>query len=189
MAALVQPFRLDRIPDNLLREPLDYLMADHVRQRKVCDALGILITGAARDDTQDMAEAIVAYLSGDFLLHVQDEEIDLFPCLRGAAADSGEEVASLEGLKCDHAADLALAKGLVADLRQMATSGGTRTSPGFIRVAVAFTATERRHLALEDQVILPLARRRLSAADLDRIGHAMAARRNIDFPLQSDIVP
>jgi hemerythrin-like domain-containing protein len=49
--------------------------------------------------------------------------------------------------------------------------------------------TERRHLGLEDQVILPLARRRLSPADLDRIGRAMAARRNIDFPLQSDIVP
>lgn len=188
MAAPVQPFRLDRIPDNLLREPLDYLMADHVRQRKVCDALDILATGTARDDTLSMADAVVAYLSGDFLLHIQDEEIDLFPCLQ-AAAEGDDDVASLESLKRDHVADLALAKGLVADLRQMAVSDVARTSASFNRSAVAFAVTERRHLGLEDQVILPLARRRLSPTDLDRIGRAMAARRNIEFPVQSDIVP
>jgi hemerythrin-like domain-containing protein len=189
MAALVQPFRLDRIPDNLLREPLDYLMADHVRQRKVCDALDILAAGTARDDDAlAIADAVVAYLSGDFLLHIQDEEIDLFPYLEAAANRDGD-VASIEGLKRDHVTDLALAKALVTELRQLAVSEGAPRSAGFNRGAVAFTMTERRHLGLEDQVILPLARRRLSPADLDRIGRAMAARRNIDFPLQSDIVP
>lgn len=188
MAAPVQPFRLDRIPDNLLREPVDYLMADHVRQRKVCDALDILAADATQVDTLTIADAVVAYLSGDFLLHIQDEEIDLFPRLQ-AAAEGDNDVASIESLKRDHVAALALAKGLVADLRQMAVSDGARRSADFNRIAVEFTVTERRHLGLEDQVILPLARRRLSPADFDRIGRAMAARRNIDFPHQSDIVP
>ena len=43
MPHAVQRFRLDRIPDNLLREPLEYLGADHIRQRKICNALDTLL--------------------------------------------------------------------------------------------------------------------------------------------------
>ena len=42
--------------------------------------------------------------------------------------------------------------------------------------------TERRHLKLEDDVVLPLAQRRLSPDELEQIGRSMAARRNIAFP-------
>ena len=46
----------------------------------------------------------------------------------------------------------------------------------------AFAEGQRRGRAWENGFILPLARRRLTRADLALIGHNMARRRDIDFP-------
>jgi hemerythrin-like domain-containing protein len=54
--------------------------------------------------------------------------------------------------------------------------------PSLSRLATAFTATMRSHLAWEERVILPLARRRLSTAQAEAIGRRMAARRGVAYP-------
>jgi hemerythrin-like domain-containing protein len=44
-----------------------------------------------------------------------------------------------------------------------------------------FVALNRSHLEFENTHVLPLARQVLAVAELERLGRAMAARRNVPF--------
>ena len=48
--------------------------------------------------------------------------------------------------------------------------------------ARAFAEAQRRHIAWENNVLLPLARKRLTEADLKELGRNMAAMRGIVYP-------
>ena len=178
-----QPFQFERIPDNLLREPIDFLFADHFRQRTLCNALKSLVDGGEGQQSHQIAEALLGYLSEDFLWHIEDEEIDLYPALRRRCRQEDDIDGILDGLARDHAADEHLARGIVQDLNRIIDDGASTKRPSFERLATAFVATESRHLILENDLVLPLARRRLTTEDLERIGRAMAARRGIELPL------
>lgn len=179
----MQRFRLDRIPDNLLREPLEFLLADHMRQRKMCNALDALCLGNDPVNSEDIVAVTFAYLSEDFQLHISDEEIDLFPSLR-AVLDIAYDVEDLiDALMRSHALELTIASDIVLLLqRAQQVSGAASNVMENSRLLTSFTQCLRRDLAIEDQMLLPLARKHLSAANLDRIGRAMARRRNIDYP-------
>ena len=178
----VRRFRLERIPDNLLRDPVAFLIADHVRQQKICNALDLLAADSMSDGFHETAAAIADYLSEDFPLHIQDEETDLFESLRVACCFKEDVVSLIDCLTHDHVADLSLAAGIVADLRKLAVHGREADVPHFARLAGAFSATERRHLDLEEKVLLPLAQHRIPAEELERVGRAMARRRGIEYP-------
>ena len=179
---LERPFRFDRIPDNLLREPLDYLVADHYRQQRLCDALDLLVLSPECPAAALTAAAIVEYLVAEFPLHIADEETDLFPRLRARCLPADDVGDLLDGLEQDHAADTSLARGIASYLADYPSRQSGAGIPKFERLANAFVLTERRHLAMEADLLVPLARRRLSAEDLEQIGRAMAARRQTDFP-------
>lgn len=179
----MQRFRLDRIPDNLLREPLDFLLADHMRQRKICNALDALSLRPEEINAAEIMAVTFAYLSEDFQLHISDEEIDLFPTLR-AVPDIKDGLEDLiDALTRSHAIELSLASDIVVLLREApkTSSDAVDVSP-YSKLLVSFTQCLRRNLAVEDQMLLPLARKHLSDANLDQIGRAMAKRRNIDYP-------
>lgn len=177
-----RPLRFERIPDNLLREPLDYIVADHYRQQRLCDALELLTTEPDSPAAPAMAAAIAGYLSDEFPLHIADEEIDLFPRLRARCLQDDDIGGLLDGLRRDHAADTSLARGIVRDIAKFSSTGSNSEMPYFERVASTFVMTERGHLAMESDVVIPLARRRLLPDDLEQIGRAMAARRRTSFP-------
>jgi len=179
----VQGFRLDRIPDNLLREPLEFLVADHVRQRKLCSALEVITLGGEEDRAEEITDAIFAYLSEDFPLHISDEEADLFPSLRTSSHHDDDVDDLIDALTRDHAMELSLAQRVMVILqREMPRFEEPANTRNFAHLSATFTECVRRHLAIEDRMLLPLARKRLSVADFDRMGRAMAARRNIDYP-------
>jgi len=52
----------------------------------------------------------------------------------------------------------------------------------FDTAAARFVETQRRHIIWENNIVLPLARRRLNADDRAVMGRNMAARRKIEFP-------
>ena len=183
---MVQPaqhFRLDRIPDNLLRDPLDFLIADHMRQRKMCNALDALHLNSEKEGSKEIREAIFAYLSEDFLLHISDEEVDLFPSLLAARNLDHDLDHLIDALTRNHAIELSLASDVIVFLQRKQPPPGEATNVwNFTRLLVTFTECLRRHLAIEDQMLMPVARKHLAAEDLHRIGLAMARRRHIDYP-------
>jgi hemerythrin-like domain-containing protein len=183
MVPPVQHFRLDRIPDNLLREPLDFLLADHMRQRKMCNAIDAIHATGEKVLLAELEKPIVAYLSEDFPLHIADEECDLFPALR-AAPDRDRDLDDLiDALTRNHAIELSMVSDVIAYLNQDLHSQEEADNVSqYPHLLFMFTDCLRQHLAIEDQMLLPLARKRLARSDFSRIGRAMAKRRNITYP-------
>ncbi|MDV2965383.1 hemerythrin domain-containing protein [Nitratireductor aquimarinus] len=165
----------ERPPEALLREPLDYIFADHFRQRMLCNLLDAMVSEGERDLA--LSRHILAFLRRDFGLHVLDEELDLFPVLleRALPEDRMEDVVS--ELCAEHSSDK-----LDADELCRALDAPERQGRGWKGLFTRFAANERRHLIVENAIVIPMARIRLEPDDLTRIGRHMAERRGITFP-------
>ena len=180
MAALAQRRYIEAIPETLLQEPLTFIFADHYRQRVVCTLLEEL----ADADRLDVAktEEIVDYLTTDMMVHVADEEEDLFPLLRRRCAPEDEIEAVLAKLTAEHTVDGRTGRDVVDGLRGLiATRAPPRADPDIRAKLIAFVRSQRRHLIAENNIVLPIARARLIDTDLANLSKRMAARRGIDL--------
>ncbi|MBX3485875.1 hemerythrin domain-containing protein [Phenylobacterium sp.] len=165
-------------PDTLLSDPITWFFAEHQRHRQFCD----LMQRASMATTYD--EALVRWLLDfivhDLALHVLDEEEDLFPLMRARAQPEDEVDKVLGRLQGEHAKDLTAAAAvrnhLETCLRQQAPISRNNVRR---RALEAFAAQERGHLALENAVILPLARLRLTERDLLDLSNRLARRRGV----------
>lgn len=162
----------ERPPEALLSEPLDYIFADHFRQRMLCNLLDAMVSEGARDAL--LSGQILMFMRLDFGLHVLDEEEDLFPLLlkRALPEDGMEDV--IHELCTEHSSDRLDADELCRVLEVPESCGGR-----WKRLFTRFAANERRHLIVENAIVLPMARIRLQPGDLTLIGQRMAERRGI----------
>lgn len=172
---------IERIPENLYRDPIDFILADHYRQRTVCDFLDTLVRSAS-DDRAMCAAAVLEYLENDLPHHVRDEEEGLFPRLK-RRCPAGEDIRGvLKILSDEHEKDEQLLPDLVGELRAIEASSHPGDTDRFARLATVFTESLRRHLAWEDATVLRLARQWLMPDDLVELGHDMARRRAVAYP-------
>lgn len=167
---------IEPIPLELVREPLEFLFAEHYRHRQMCRALEQLAEHPVFD-ARATAE-VEAFIGRDLAFHVQDEEHDLFPMLRRRCAPEDEIDAVFEVLSAEHAADERLAAEAREVLKKAMVRGVPAASIEGGALALQHLAEqERRHLALENAVVMPIARLRLTAADKQALARALAARR------------
>ncbi len=167
---------LDPLPHGLLRQPLDYLTADHHRHRVLCRLADALAATPGADP--DRARAVGTFIGRDMAIHVIDEEQDLFPLLRRRATPEDAIDAVLGRLAAEHRSGGVLAARLAQALDEAALTG--RPIDRATRLDLAeFARSEREHLALENAVVMPLARLRLTAGDLRALSLRMAARRGL----------
>lgn len=172
---------IDPIPDNLIREPVEYLFADHVRQRSLCDLLRSLSEHGEADAGFAFEEAL-RYLEADYLNHIADEEEDLFPRLRERINEDDELHQLLEELETQHRRDRARGRGIADALRRMFHGAERRITEELRASLEAFVSGVMSHLTTEDERVLPLARSSLTEEDFERMGRAMARRRGVDYP-------
>ena len=173
----------ERIPDNILLEPIEYLFADHCRQAVLCDAIHHFVAHFFdAPPSSDRAAAILSCLEIEVSLHIADEELDLFPRLRARAQADDHFPELLRLLDKEHDRDRALAGEVCADLTRLAQDQSLEDPARFCRSASALAASHLSHLEWENAVLLPLARLRLTNQDLNALGKAMAARRSIPYP-------
>jgi len=178
----IQIPELEPIPEALFREPLEFIYADHYRQRCICTALNYMIGNPGAPDVADWAGAILAYLERELPLHIADEEETLFPLLR-RRSKPGDQIHSILGLLAEeHARDEALAAALRAGLRRVAAGTASPSWDAFWHAATAYSEVLLRHLSWENTLVLPFARQCLSAADVVVLGRAFAARRGTVYP-------
>lgn len=165
-------------PPSQFAEPLDYIFAEHFRHRVLCNVLDRIADQKWPD--RDMMQAVLRFLRLDYGPHIVDEEQDLFPLLRRRAVPDDRIDDVLGQLTQEHAADKLDAE-LIMDGLSKTLSEKTRTAlatslAGLLR---RFAANERHHLTLENAIVLPLARIRLTADDLRNLAQRMSARRGI----------
>ncbi len=174
-------------PSAQLAEPLDYIFAEHFRQRVLCNALDE-IADQERPDRQ-MIEAVLRFLRVDFAPHMLDEEHDLFPMLRRRAEPEDRIDDVIGQLTQEHAADRLDAKLITEGLAKvLAGKAVTGVETSLAKLLHRFAENERNHLTLENAIILPLARIRLTADDMRNLAQRMAARRGVDLKEPGDAV-
>lgn len=168
---IIEPLQAD-----LLNEPLNFFFAEHFRHRQLCAMIDALSAAVVYD--ADRVDQVVDFLRLDAAVHIIDEEQDLFPLLRRRCLPEDELERVLGVLSVEHRADAVLG-GVVRTHLEACQS--TRSAPGLDpekrKALSAFATQERRHLALENAVVLPIARLRLTADDLQNLGRRLAARR------------
>ena len=164
---------------NLFRNPIEYLFREHDRQRMICATLELLAHDCTADSAPENAALVLGYLEHDLPLHIADEEEDLFPLLtrRCEPEDEFEELVAL--LSSEHETDEKHYLALLAPLRAIVNGLQPPDPMQFAADARAFAVLQRRHLGWENGTVLPLARRRLTAADRAEMGRKMAERRGI----------
>lgn len=162
--------------------PLEMLAACHIRVQSQCATLTRLVAHLAQHGSDDQARTaatnIMRYFETAALQHHADEEEDLFPALIESMAGSDAVCIRelTEGLSADHRQLEAIWAGLKQTLEQVA--GGQPALLSSDKV-MAFVDLYERHIALEEDELLPMAARLLSDNDITRIGRAMRERRGI----------
>lgn len=177
-AAPRHPGGIERSPPALLKEPLEFLFAEHYRHRQMCKILEYLAVEPAFDAS--LIAATDDFIRYDLALHVIDEEEDLFPLLRRRCEPDDDIEDVLGRLSADHALDQQLAQA-VRSIFALALERRTPPSalPGGAEALLKLAKQEKGHMALENAVVMPLARRRLTVDDLEALSLRLAARRGV----------
>lgn len=169
---------IEDIPRELMTEPLDWFFAEHYRHRQFCRLMTEVAMAHVFDG--ERVTALVEFIRNDLALHIIDEEEDLFPLLRRRALPEDEIEDVLGRLSAEHKADSVRAQSVRDHLEAcLARQAAPGLVPEARKALQDFASQELRHLALENAVVLPIARLRLSEADIRAMGRRLAARRGL----------
>lgn len=161
----------------LLSNPLAFIHEDHLREREIC-AVVDRIADASFPDPNDI-DCTLAFLQNELPLHLEDEEQDLFPLLKRRCGQEDEIDKVIARLQSDHQhADLDTPE--VIDILGRLSSGALALSEADRSALREYAVHARHHLILENAIILPFARLRLTGDDLQTLRLRMLARRGID---------
>ncbi len=178
---------LEPLPAWLLATPLDFILADHLRHRVLCHLCEKLADTEGFDPI--LAAHVADHIETELADHIADEEHDLFPLLKRRAKPEDEIEPVLAQLAGEHAEDEKLAAKIASGLRRLIAKTDQPMSAALQRTLRRFAECERRHLALENAIVIPLAKVRLTANDRADLAQRMAARRQArlaDEPARDD---
>jgi hemerythrin-like domain-containing protein len=169
-------------PSAGMEAPLEMLSACHSRIERQCATLRRLVphleAHGADEEARTAAASVIRYFDSSAQHHHDDEEKDLFPALLESMA--GSDAVCLreltEALTAEHRALDADWRRVRASLTQIAA--GTSAHLGSEDVETLVGRYER-HIAREEQELLPMAARLLADEEVARIGKAMRERRGI----------
>ncbi len=167
---------------SLLANPLDFIGVDHLRERQVC----AVIDGLAAADALDRrsATAVLRFLNEELNVHLRDEEEDLFPLLARRCTEEDAIEGAIDRIRADQDEAMRLLPEVRAMLAGCLDSGGSLTAEERA-VLLRFAAHVRRHLVAENAILLPIARARLTRADLRTLSKHMRMRRGLADPAET----
>lgn len=181
MSSMQNYVPIEPIPLELLKEPLVWLFAEHYRHRDVCLRLLSLVDVPVFEEVA--YRDIYNFIHRDMPLHIIDEEDDLFPLMRRRCSPDDGIEKILGMLSADHADDMkdvgvveSLLSTALAERKSLCECADT------LETVSEFCHQQKRHIALENAVVLPIARHRLTPCDLMELGGRMAARRGLESP-------
>lgn len=166
----------------LLENPLDFIHEDHLREREICALMDALAASGTPDT--DAAARILAFLRNELPLHIADEEEDLFPLLIRRCESEDDINRAIARLSDDHQ-HAEQDTPLVLDIVDSIISRPGPVPDGEKIILTRYAAQARRHLILENAIILPFARLRLAKDDLEMLGRRMRRRRGLGRPKET----
>ncbi len=164
-----QPDRPENSPargaGTLHLDPLDRLIAEHAQQLELCDALEFIADGLPSRFERKLLREVINVLAHGMALHFDFEEEVLFPLLRRRAGVYVPLVAALDQLEIEHQRDGGLCGELVEELRLFLLQEQPRNAEMLGYMLRGYFESQRRHIEWENSIILPAARRLLTAQD------------------------
>ena len=146
-------------------DPIEFIRQEHSRQFEICDELEELPNALDSALDLDWARSIQSFLFSDLPMHVEDEELDLFPILSERCRGYEGLDLMLSQLSSEHQLDLDLVEPIKAELQAILEGGAPRNRGRFLMNLRAFAETQRRHLLWENRIVLPLAEKHLTGGD------------------------
>lgn len=165
----------ERRPDQSLSlgNPLDFIAEAHLSMRVKCAELDQIATTLTPGET--MVSDMLGYLKDDLSWLLADEDETLLPLVMARAEPEDDMPALIDRLDREHQGILTLLAQVVAGLERVCVTGIlTWDLRDDLKTLAQAT---RRHLILENAVLMPIARTRLTRADLDRLRISMLHRR------------
>lgn len=159
-----------------VESPLDFIVDDHAREREVCALIDRLVSAASLKDAE--MHQILTFLKEQLPQHLADEEIDLFPLMLERCDPEDEIEKVIAQLHSDHGHALADAPAIAAIIQAL-DKPHSKLSEVESQQMAEFAYHARRHLTLENAVILPIARARLTDEDLLIMKMHMLERRGV----------
>jgi hemerythrin-like domain-containing protein len=146
------------------------------------EAVAATIDGRPTENAGRALASALQYFDQAAPKHTADEEESLFPRLRQARGPEVESAfARLDNLENEHRRASAL-HDAVKRMGEQYLSGGN-LSPAEVRKfresVASLASMYKQHIAVEDELIFPLASRVLGDAEKTAIGDEMAARRKV----------
>ena len=170
---------LDPPPVSLLDDPLEYFFVEHFRQRSLCVLLRDI---AARGVVPvELAHRIAAILAVDMPLHHEDEECDLFPVLIRRGKPEDDLSNTIARLKDDRTRTDRVLRAVARAFLKPSEYAQLTIEPRDAVLTTSYAAELHRHLAIENGILLVIARKRLSADDILAMGQSMKRRRGLHF--------
>ena len=164
-------------PSALARNPLDMIASAHAVQVQMCDAMERIADGLPDEVDRRLCARVASCLQFDLPLHHHDEEEGLFPLLRQRARPEDAVDQILERLASEHSSDNDFASEIAEALETLG-QGGRPANPEMLGYMLrGFFERYRRHVHWENQLVMPLARLRLTEDDLAALAARMSENR------------
>lgn len=154
----------------LCRNPLDFLAEEHYRERSLC-SLFDAVAETARPDRAALARLLV-FLETELPAHVHAEIGHFFPMLRARCPVEDEIGPVIDAVVAEHDATMGGLTELVHTLRVHLADGSACTDTERVLLH-DFAAHVRRHVVIENAILMPIARVRLSRTDLSSLWTSM----------------
>lgn len=166
-----------------IENPLDFITEDHMREREVCALIDKLVSALPLKAGEK--QMILSFLTDRLPQHLADEEIDLFPLML-KRCDPEENIRSvIDKLESDHLHAIADAPAVAKLIGANGPEAAAFSDVSRAQLA-GFAKHARRHLILENAIILPIARARLTREDLKTMRSHMRQRRGLDRAQESE---
>lgn len=147
-------------------DPLAIIAEEHALQRELCDLLEAIADGLPAVIDRALAQVSVSILESTVPRHMRLEEDALFPLLRLRIAPDHALHSALACLEDEHDRDGATLLEVTDALRSVIEQGRAANPDMLGYLLRGFFESQRRHIAWEDQVVLPAARALLTPMDL-----------------------
>lgn len=159
-----------------LDNPLDVIAEDHMCEREVCTVIDRIVSSASLQRAE--IDQVLTFLETQLPQHLADEEIDLFPMMLKRCEPEDEIEKVIDKLQSDHGHAISDGPAIVAIIKGFVKPNAQPTQSDCEKMT-DFAHHARRHLILENAVILPIARVRLTEADLNTMKRHMLERRSL----------
>jgi hemerythrin-like domain-containing protein len=147
-------------------DPIGIIDGEHALQLELCDLLDVIADGLPHTFDQSLAVIAVAILQGSVPAHTRFEDEALFPLLRRRLTADDPVVSALTCLEREHEWDAEIVGELTEALKSAVGNCAVPNPQSLRHILRDFSESHRRHIAWEEQVVLPAARTALTEEDL-----------------------